>query len=129
MRELHALGIQIAMDDFGTGYSSLGYLRRFPFDKIKIDRSFVSGLPNERDALAIVNAICGLSNSLGMSTVAEGVETETQLESVRALGCTNAQGYLFSKARPIEEIAQFVIAASEAAARRRASIPAMALPA
>ena len=129
LRELHALGIQIAMDDFGTGYSSLGYLRRFPFDKIKIDRSFVSGLPHERDALAIVNAICGLANSLGVSTVAEGVETEAQLEAVRALGCTDAQGYLFSKARPIEEIAQFVVAASDAAARRSAPVPAMALPA
>jgi EAL domain-containing protein (putative c-di-GMP-specific phosphodiesterase class I) len=85
------------MDDFGTGYSSLSYLRSFPFDKIKIDRSFVRDSSNNGDAKAIVKAVIGLGQSLGMATTAEGIETEAQLELVRQQGCTEAQGFLFSQ--------------------------------
>lgn len=100
LHQLRALGVRISMDDFGTGYSSLSYLRSFPFDKIKIDRSFMTGLGKERDSLAIVKAVIGLGHSLGMSTTAEGIETEAQLEAVRAEGCSEVQGYLFSPPLP-----------------------------
>ena len=94
LNELRGLGVSIALDDFGTGYSSLSYLRSFPFDKIKIDRSFVKDLPKREDCVAIVRSIVMLGGSLGMTTTAEGVETAEQLEKVRTLGCTHAQGYL-----------------------------------
>jgi EAL domain-containing protein (putative c-di-GMP-specific phosphodiesterase class I) len=84
------------MDDFGTGYSSLSYLRSFPFDKIKIDRSFIRDLTLREDSIAIIRAVSRLGSDLGMSTTAEGVETEDQLAQVRAEGCTEVQGYLFS---------------------------------
>jgi EAL domain-containing protein (putative c-di-GMP-specific phosphodiesterase class I) len=84
------------MDDFGTGYSSLSYLRSFPFDKIKIDRSFMRDLGRGEDSLAIVRAVIGLGHSLGMSTTAEGVETEEQLAAVREEGCDEVQGFFFS---------------------------------
>jgi EAL domain-containing protein (putative c-di-GMP-specific phosphodiesterase class I) len=84
------------MDDFGVGYCSLNYLRRFPFDKIKIDRSFITSIRDQNDATAIVRAVASLARSLGMTTTAEGVETQGQLDAVRALGCSEAQGYLFS---------------------------------
>ena len=84
------------MDDFGTGYSSLSYLRSFPFDKIKIDRSFMRDLKSKGDSLAIIKAVIGLGHSLGMSTTAEGIETEEQLDAVRAQGCNEVQGFLFS---------------------------------
>jgi EAL domain-containing protein (putative c-di-GMP-specific phosphodiesterase class I) len=103
---LHELGVQFAMDDFGTGYSSLGYLLRFPFSKIKIDRSFITGLPDKKEPRAIVRAIAGLARSLNMQVTAEGVETAQQLEQVRRLGCTEIQGYLFSPPRPASEIHQ-----------------------
>jgi predicted signal transduction protein with EAL and GGDEF domain len=108
---LHALrerGIRIAMDDFGTGYSSLSYLRRFPFDKIKIDRSFVQDTDQGADAVAIVSAICSLARSLGMSTTAEGVETQAQLVAVCAAGCAEVQGYLFSRPGPANAIAALI---------------------
>ena len=104
---LHALrgsGVRIALDDFGTGYSSLSYLRSFPFDKIKIDRSFVEDVTSRNDSLAIVRAVTGLGRSLGIATTAEGVETPAQLELLRREGCTQAQGYLFSKPRPASEV-------------------------
>ncbi|MEO1019496.1 MAG: EAL domain-containing protein, partial [Pseudomonadota bacterium] len=97
---LKELGVRIAMDDFGTGYCSLSYLQRFPFDKIKIDRSFIKDLGEGTDALAIVRAVSGLAESLGMITTAEGVETDGQLHRVRGEGCTEAQGYLFSRPAP-----------------------------
>ena len=100
LHRLRALGVRISMDDFGTGYSSLSYLRSFPFDKIKIDRSFVSGLGPDSDAAAIIKAVVGLSQSLGMSTTAEGVETEEQLTALRAQGCNEVQGFLFSPPLP-----------------------------
>jgi len=106
VRQLRALGVRISMDDFGTGYSSLGYLQNFPFDKIKIDRSFISNLANGHGSVAILKAIITLANSLGMTTIAEGVETHEQLETVRAEGCTEMQGYLFSPPRPAKEIAE-----------------------
>jgi diguanylate cyclase (GGDEF)-like protein len=96
LHRLRSLGIRISMDDFGTGYSSLSYLRSFPFDKIKIDRSFMRDLDTKGDSLAIIRAVIGLGQSLGMSTTAEGVETEAQLKVVRELGCTEGQGYYFS---------------------------------
>lgn len=104
LQELRELGVRISMDDFGTGYSSLSYLRRFPFDKIKIDQSFVYDLDNGKDALAIIRAVTGLSSNLGMVTTAEGVETTKQLETLRSEGCTEVQGYLFSPPRPACEI-------------------------
>jgi diguanylate cyclase (GGDEF)-like protein len=102
--QLKDLGVSISMDDFGTGYSSLSYLRRFPFDHIKIDQSFIRDLPNGTNASAIVRAVSGLGASLGMSTTAEGVETTGQLRQLRAEGCTEAQGWLFSPARPAAEV-------------------------
>ena len=104
LNELRGLGVRIAMDDFGTGYSSLSYLRKFPFDKIKIDRSFIQDVAERPDTLAIVRAVTGLADSLGMSTTAEGVETEEQLDCLRAEGCTEVQGFLFSPPRPANEV-------------------------
>jgi diguanylate cyclase (GGDEF)-like protein len=104
LHQLRALGVRIAMDDFGTGYSSLSYFRSFPFDKIKIDRSFVQGLNEGRSSLAILRAIASLAGSLGMTTTAEGVETEEQLEKIRREGITQAQGFLISPPRPAAEL-------------------------
>jgi diguanylate cyclase (GGDEF)-like protein len=104
LNQLKGFGVQIVMDDFGTGYSSLGYLRKFPFNKIKIDRSFIQNLGHSKDALAIVRAVQGLSSSLGMKTTVEGVETLEQLAIVTAEGCEEAQGYLISKPRPVADI-------------------------
>ena len=104
LHELRGLGVRISLDDFGTGYSSLSYLRSFPFDKIKIDRSFVSELATREDSMAIVRAVTGLGKSLGIVTTAEGVETDAQFELLRREGCTQAQGYLFSKPRPVAEV-------------------------
>jgi EAL domain-containing protein (putative c-di-GMP-specific phosphodiesterase class I) len=105
LHQLRELGVRIALDDFGTGYSSLSYLRSFPFDKIKIDRCFVSDLSeSSEDALAILRAVAGLGLSLGIATTAEGVETREQLERVREEGCTEMQGYFFSPPRPLADI-------------------------
>ena len=108
LHQLRALGIRIALDDFGTGYSSLSYLRSFPFDKIKIDQSFIRELGTNKESAAIVGAIVGLALSLGMTTVAEGVETMEQLAMVRDQGCAKVQGYLFSRPRPAEEVAGLI---------------------
>ncbi|SDR94403.1 putative bifunctional diguanylate cyclase/phosphodiesterase [Bradyrhizobium canariense] len=108
LHQLRELGISISMDDFGTGYSSLSYLRSFPFDKIKIDRSFVKDLGERPDCVAIVRAISGLGRSLNITTTAEGVETMDQLDWLRAEGCNQVQGYLFSAARPAAEIEQLL---------------------
>ena len=104
LHALRALGIHISMDDFGTGYSSLSYLRSFPFDKIKIDRSFVHDMGESVDSQAIVKAIIGLGASLGITITAEGIETVSDMERLRDEGCDEGQGYLFSKARPNAEI-------------------------
>ncbi|WP_161981637.1 putative bifunctional diguanylate cyclase/phosphodiesterase [Aurantiacibacter suaedae] len=103
--QLKALGIRIAMDDFGTGYSSLGYLQKFPFDKIKIDGSFIKGLSDQTESTAIVRAVTGLAGSFRMTTTAEGVETREQLDIVKELGCTEMQGFLFSKACSAADLA------------------------
>ena len=108
LHQLRALGVRIALDDFGTGYSSLSYLRSFPFNKIKIDQSFVRDLETNRELAAIVGAIVGLASSLGMTTVAEGVETPQQLALVRDQGCAKVQGYLFSRPRPAGEVAALI---------------------
>jgi diguanylate cyclase (GGDEF)-like protein len=106
LRRLRELGIRICLDDFGTGYSSLSYLRSFPFDKIKIDRSFVQEVALNAHAAGIVQAVAGLGASLGMETTAEGVETIEQLDLVRAKGCTEVQGFYFSPPRPAAELAE-----------------------
>ncbi len=120
LHALRDLGVRIAMDDFGTGYSSLSYLRSFPFDTIKIDRSFVSGGPSagSGDAMAIVRAVASLGAALGMATVAEGVETPEQMDSIRQEGCTDVQGYLIS--RPISATAIRALFAQQANAARPA---------
>lgn len=104
LHALRALGVRISMDDFGTGYSSLSYLRNFPFDKIKIDQSFVRDLGSNRDAQAIVRSIISLGTGLGVTITAEGVETEAELSCLRTEGCHEGQGFLFSRARPNAEI-------------------------
>jgi len=104
LHQLKSLGVFIVLDDFGTGYSSLGYLRLFPFDKIKIDRSFVAELSSRPDCAAIVCAVTGLGRSLQIETTGEGVETLEQFELLRAAGCTQAQGYLFSRPIPAHEL-------------------------
>jgi diguanylate cyclase (GGDEF)-like protein/PAS domain S-box-containing protein len=115
---LHALrrfGVKISLDDFGTGYSSLSYLRSFPFDKIKIDRSFVNDMATGKDSLAIIRAVTGLGKSLGITTTAEGVETEAQLDLLSREGCTQAQGYLIGKPRPIAEVEHLLIRSRQVA--------------
>ena len=104
LRELKDLGIAIALDDFGTGYSALSYLRTFPVDRIKIDRSFVAELDRESHARSIIRAILMFARELGVRTTAEGVETEAQRHWLRQAGCNDAQGYLFSKAVPAHEL-------------------------
>jgi diguanylate cyclase (GGDEF)-like protein len=104
LHELRGFGVRISLDDFGTGYSSLSYLRSFPFDKIKIDRSFVTELATRDDSMAIVRAVTSLGKSLGIVTTAEGVETDAQFELLRREGCTQAQGYLFSRPRPAADV-------------------------
>jgi diguanylate cyclase (GGDEF)-like protein len=108
LHRLRELGVSISLDDFGTGYSSLSYLRSFPFDKIKIDRCFISGLPGAGDSVAIVRAVTGLAKSLNMVATAEGVETQEQLEQVRALGCSEMQGYLFSPPLQLEKLVELL---------------------
>jgi diguanylate cyclase (GGDEF)-like protein/PAS domain S-box-containing protein len=104
LHQLRKFGVHIAIDDFGTGFSSLSYLRSFPISKVKIDRSFIKDLPGATDALAIVRAVVSLANSLGIASTAEGVETEEQLDTLREIGCTEMQGYVFSPPRPLSEV-------------------------
>jgi EAL domain-containing protein (putative c-di-GMP-specific phosphodiesterase class I) len=109
LHELKALGIRISMDDFGTGYSSLGTLRSFPFDKLKIDKSFITDLNKTPDAAAIIRAVLTLGRSLGMTTTAEGVETRDQLTYLRVEGCTEVQGHYYAKALTLAEINEFLL--------------------
>lgn len=103
---LREMGVCIAMDDFGTGYSSLGYLRSFPFSRLKLDQSFIGDAPNERSQ-ALVSAILALASQLGMTTIAEGIENDEQLESLALSGCVRAQGFLFARPMPPEAIAEY----------------------
>jgi EAL domain-containing protein (putative c-di-GMP-specific phosphodiesterase class I) len=109
LRTMHALGVRIVLDDFGTGFSSLSYLRSFPFDRIKVDRSFVKDFGLRNDADAIIRAIVGLGKSLRIPVTAEGVETQEQLALVRAEGCDEAQGYLISGPVPASEVPALVV--------------------
>jgi EAL domain-containing protein (putative c-di-GMP-specific phosphodiesterase class I) len=102
------MGVRLAVDDFGTGYSSLSYLKQFPVDVLKIDRSFVAGLPRDRDDVAVVEAIVAMAHSLGMQVVAEGVETAEQLAFLRSLGCDMIQGFYFSASLPIEQFEEYL---------------------
>ena len=105
---LTELGIKLAIDDFGTGYSSLNYLRRFPINTVKIDRSFVMELPQNKDDLAITRAVIAMAHQLKMAVVAEGVETVEQMNFLLEQNCEYAQGYLFSKALPIEDVVTLI---------------------
>jgi EAL domain-containing protein (putative c-di-GMP-specific phosphodiesterase class I) len=108
LRRLKEIGVRIAMDDFGTGYSSLSYLRSFPFDKIKIDRAFVSDLAAGTEHVVIVQAVISIARALGMTTTAEGVEIADQQQFLAEFGCDEAQGYLFSPAVPIEKVGKII---------------------
>ena len=114
LHQLRALGVRIAMDDFGTGYSSLTYLQCFPFDKIKIDRSFVKDIADNTGSLNIVRAVAALANGMGMTATAEGVETREQLDRIKSEGCTEMQGFLFSQPLPAHEIERLFLSGREA---------------
>jgi EAL domain-containing protein (putative c-di-GMP-specific phosphodiesterase class I) len=108
LTRLRALGVGIALDDFGTGYSSLSYLRRFPFSKLKVDRSFVAAMMTDSGTAAIVQAIASLGRSLDMRVTVEGIETEAQLEMIRATGCNEGQGYLLGRPCPPQAFEQLL---------------------
>jgi len=114
LHQLRALGVRIAMDDFGIGYSSLTYLQSFPFDKIKIDRSFVKDITENAGSLKIVRAVASLANGMGMTATAEGVETNEQLDRITAEGCTEMQGYLFSRPLPARDIERLFLSRQKA---------------
>jgi len=109
LHDLRAIGVRIALDDFGTGYSSLSYLQRFPFDKIKIDRSFIRDIAGPGASSSIVQAVVNIAAASDMTTTAEGVETEQQRNLLYILGCTEMQGYLFSPAIPAVEVRRLLI--------------------
>ncbi len=104
IEDLRALGVRIALDDFGSGYSNLGYLQRFPFDKLKIDKSFVSVLGRSSNGGVIIQAMVALGRALGVTVVVEGVETEEQRVLLRLAGCDEMQGYLFARPAPAAAI-------------------------
>lgn len=128
--DLKTLGVQIAMDDFGTGYSSLAYLRRFPIDKLKIDRSFVAELPGDPEAVALAGTIVAMAHGLGMSALAEGIETPEQARFLRDIGCEEGQGWLFAKAMPADELLRLLDSGTvESGGSRRPAALAAAVPA
>jgi diguanylate cyclase (GGDEF)-like protein/PAS domain S-box-containing protein len=106
LQRLHAMGVRIAIDDFGTGYSSLSYLKRFPAQTVKIDRSFIRGLPDDGDDIAITQAVIAMAHSLGLTVIAEGVENDAQLAALRRLGCDEAQGYLLGRPMAAADLAR-----------------------
>jgi EAL domain-containing protein (putative c-di-GMP-specific phosphodiesterase class I) len=108
LERLNAMGVGLALDDFGTGYSSLAYLRRFPINRLKIDRSFVSELPGNSDDAALTAAIVTMAHELRLTVVAEGVETQQQADHLRSIGCDHLQGYLFSRAVPAADFKQLL---------------------
>jgi EAL domain-containing protein (putative c-di-GMP-specific phosphodiesterase class I) len=108
LRRLKTLGVRIAMDDFGTGYSSLSYLQSFPFDKIKIDQSFISKVTNNPQSAAIVRGVIGLAHGLNLPVLAEGVETKAQLDFLVAESCDEMQGYLLGRPHPIMEYSDLI---------------------
>ncbi|EJN12541.1 diguanylate cyclase (GGDEF) domain-containing protein [Bradyrhizobium sp. YR681] len=118
LHQLRAIGVRIALDDFGTGYSSLSYLHRFPFDKIKIDRCFVNDIAGPDGSASIVQAVVNLAAARRMTTTAEGVETEEQQRLLRALGCSEMQGYLFSAAKPADKVLELFAAHRSRLAQR-----------
>jgi EAL domain-containing protein (putative c-di-GMP-specific phosphodiesterase class I) len=116
LHQLRAIGVRIALDDFGTGYSSLSYLHRFPFDKIKIDRSFINDIAEPGGSSSIVQAVVNIAAARHMTTTAEGIETQQQQQLLRGLGCSEMQGYLFSPAKPAAELARLFFSHSERSA-------------
>jgi EAL domain-containing protein (putative c-di-GMP-specific phosphodiesterase class I) len=104
LTKLKTFGVHLALDDFGTGYSSLSYLRKFPFDKVKIDKSFIDEINGNEDCLAIVEAIVRLCGILKMGTTAEGVETQDQLDLLTSIGCDLVQGYLIGRPLPLKQL-------------------------
>jgi EAL domain-containing protein (putative c-di-GMP-specific phosphodiesterase class I) len=139
LKAIKAMGVRVAIDDFGTGYSSLAYLRQFPVDILKIDRSFITDLTHSHDSLAVVHALIQLGKTLGLETVAEGIEHEDQLLQLREEDCDTGQGFLISKPLPPEELSELLDRAAEAAAaapkpkratpRRRKPVAAVAVAA
>jgi EAL domain-containing protein (putative c-di-GMP-specific phosphodiesterase class I) len=119
LQSLKDIGVRLSIDDFGTGYSSLAYLRRFPVDVLKIDRTFVGGLGKDLEDSAIVAAVVNLADTLGFTTVAEGVETELQRSCLVGLGCTRAQGYLFAQPSAAPEAEALLDHAGGAVSNRR----------
>ena len=114
MDKFHELGIKVSIDDFGTGYSSMTYLKRFPLDSLKIDRSFIMDTPDNSEDVAIAQAIIALGHSLNLRVIAEGVETEEQYEFLKEQGCDEVQGYLVSRPVPEDTFRQWLIAHLEA---------------
>ena len=110
LASLHALGVQVAIDDFGTGFSSLAYLKRFPVEILKIDKSFVDDVATDDDGRAIVSSVLGLASSLELEVIAEGVENADQRDVLLELGCTRAQGHLFASAMPEEDVEAWLLA-------------------
>ena len=128
LHKLRDLGVRISMDDFGTSYSSLSYLRSFPFDKIKIDQSFVRDLPRDAEALAIIQAVTGLGASLGIATTAEGVETQDQMDKLREYGCSEIQGYLISRPTPAPKLLEMFGVAAMGEAAPAIEMPSLLAP-
>jgi diguanylate cyclase len=123
LQRLRELGVKISLDDFGTGYSALAYLKRFPLDQLKIDRSFMEGLEHVPRAAALVRAVLNIADALGLETVAEGIETPVQHELLTALGCKFGQGYLFARPLPASEIVLAPQLTGRASVARRSPVP------